>query len=154
LIIPCAKRNDCEVFNKNGGCKGEVAEGIIPPHCFVMPNKRTFGSGATRQDDTEKLDYEGFNSPLVKKRFAQYMHKNRHLPDGSLRDSDNWQKGIPFPAYAKSLNRHFEDFHLIHRGYPDEAREDIEEALCGIIFNAQGYLFEILKAKRATKASS
>ena len=122
--------------------------------CKETTQKRTFESGANRQDDTNKLDFEGFYSPLVKKRFAEYMHKNRHLPDGSLRDSDNWQKGIPLPAYAKSLNRHFEDFHLCYRGYSDEAREDIEEALCGLIFNAQGYLFEILKTKRAAKASS
>ena len=154
MMIQCANKKDCKFLNTNGGCKGEIVEGLIPLPCFVMPTKRVFASGATRQDDKEKLDYEGFYSPLVKKRFAQYMHKNRHLPDGSLREPDNWQKGIPLPAYAKSLNRHFEDFHLIHRGYPDEAREDIEEALCGIIFNAQGYLFEILKAKRTAKASS
>ena len=121
-----------------------IGEDVIP----ASPNKRVFSSGANRDSEEGKLDYEGFYSPLVKKRFAEYMNENRKLKDGSIRDSDNWQKGIPLTAYAKSLNRHFEDFHLLHRGYPEEAREDIEESICGIIFNAQGYLFEILKEKK------
>jgi len=112
---------------------------------------RQFKSGANRDSDKGKLDYEGFYSPLVKKRFAEYMNANRKLKDGTTRDSDNWQKGIPKDAYIKSLNRHFEDLHLAHRGYPDEARENIEDALCAIIFNAQGYLLEILKEKRIRK---
>jgi hypothetical protein len=116
-------------------------------------SKRVFSTGASRDTDTDKLDYEGFDSPLVKKRYAEYMNENRYLKDGTTRDSDNWQKGIPLDAYIKSLNRHFEDLHLIHRGYPDEARDDIEHALCGIIFNAKGYLFEILKEKRKAKST-
>lgn len=104
---------------------------------------RHFPSGATRDGDKDKLDFEGFLSPIVLKRYAEYMHKNRLQKDGSFRDSDNWQKGIPKDQYAKSLIRHTEDFWLEHRGY--QSREDIQEALCGILFNAQGYLFELLK---------
>src|SRR5208282_2987196 len=111
-------------------------------------SKREFSTGANRDTENGKLDYEGFISPIVLKRYAEYMNENRNLPDGSTRESDNWQKGIPIDAYMKSLERHQMDLWLIHRGYSEEAREDIEHALCGVIFNAMGYLFELLKGKR------
>jgi hypothetical protein len=106
---------------------------------------RTFKSGATRDTDETKLDFEGFYSPLVMVRFAQYMNKHRKQSDGNIRDSDNWQKGIPKDAYMKSGFRHFIDWWMHHRDL--NGREDIEEALCALIFNAQGYLFEVLKEK-------
>lgn len=56
---------------------------------------REFRTGATRDNDEGKYDYEGFYHPLVVKRFGQYMDKHRKQADGKLRDSDNWQKGIP-----------------------------------------------------------
>lgn len=103
---------------------------------------RTFDSGATRNLDTSKLDYEGFLSPLVVKRFAEYMHSNRVQADGSVRDGDNWQKGIPKTAYMKSGFRHFFDWWMEHRGHATD--EGLELAICGLIFNAQGYLHEHL----------
>jgi len=106
---------------------------------------RQFKTGANRNSDDGKLDYEGFFSPLVLDRLAQYMHKHRYLEDGTLRDSDNWQKGIPQDAYMKSGWRHFMDWWKEHRGLP--SREGLEDALCGLIFNAMGYLFELLKKK-------
>jgi len=108
---------------------------------------RTFKTGATRDTDESKLDFEGFYSPLVMIRFAQYMNKHRKQSDGTLRDSDNWQKGIPKKEYMKSGYRHFIDWWMVHRGY--QGREDIEETLCALIFNAQGYLFEVLKEKKS-----
>lgn len=110
---------------------------------------RKFDTGATRDSDKDKLDYEGFLSPIVLRRYAQYMHKNRFQSDGSLRDSDNWQKGIPLDAYMKSGWRHFMDWWLSHRKQP--SREGIEEALCGLLFNTMGYLHELLKS-RASEA--
>jgi hypothetical protein len=108
---------------------------------------RTFETGATRDTDLGKYDYEGFLSPLVIERFGQYMHKHRTQADGQLRDSDNWQKGITLEAYMKSLWRHFMDMWLRHRGYHRIAREDMEEALCAELFNIQGYLHELLKKR-------
>jgi len=114
---------------------------------------RTFESGATRDTDENKYDYEGFFSPLVVERFGRYMNKHRKQSDGKLRDSDNWQKGIPRAQYVKSLWRHLVALWTLHRGYPcaDEkgAPVDIEDAICAIIFNAMGYLHEYLKAKLA-----
>lgn len=110
---------------------------------------REFITGATRDLDVEKLDFEGFESPLVTKRFAQYMHLHRKQVDGSLRGSDNWQKGIPKEAYIKSLVRHMEDVKLHWDGYADEAVDkEFESVLCAVLFNAQGMLFELLKEKR------
>ena len=111
---------------------------------------RKFLTGATRDDDVDKLDYEGFISPLVLKRYAQYMHKHRTQTDGKLRDSDNWQKGIPKKQYRKSLCRHSVDAWLIFRGWQEQsdAGEDIEDLLCAILFNTKGLLFEILKEKK------
>lgn len=102
---------------------------------------RHFDSGATRDSDDDKLDYEGFINPLTLEQYAQYMHRHRIQADGNLRDSDNWQRGMPIEAYMKSLFRHMVALWKVHRGYEDEA--DIEESLCAIIFNAFGYLHEL-----------
>jgi hypothetical protein len=107
---------------------------------------RTFDTGATRDSDENKLDYEGFLSPAVIQRYAEYMHKHRIQPDGGLRDADNWQKGMPLDAYMKSLWRHFMDLWLIHRDRADLAvSDDTEEVLCAILFNVMGYLHTVIK---------
>lgn len=104
---------------------------------------RQFSTGANRDLDTNKLDYEGFLSPLVLEAFATYMNFNRVLADGSVRDSDNWQKGIPLDVYMKSGYRHFIDFWKAHRGHT--VKEGIVWAILGLMFNLQGYLHELLK---------
>lgn len=106
---------------------------------------RTFETGANRDVDEGKLDFEGFLSPTVLKRYAEYMHKNRTLRDGSLRDSDNWQKGIPIDVYMKSMYRHFFDVWSNHRGI--ETHDDKITNLCALLFNAMGMLHEELKKK-------
>lgn len=113
---------------------------------------RTFESGATRDVNYNKLDYEGFDSPLVNKRYAEYMHSHRKQADGSLRAADNWQKGIPKQAYMESLVRHVEDAKLHWDGYPDEAVDpDFENVLCAILFNAKGLLYELIHDRRLAK---
>jgi len=109
---------------------------------------RTFESGATRHTDADKLDYEGFFNPLIMKRYAEYLHKHRLQADGKLRDSDNWQRGIPVNEYMKSKFRHFIDTFLIHRGYANQAENpNIEETLCAELFNTMGMLLEVLRKK-------
>jgi hypothetical protein len=108
---------------------------------------RKFETGATRDTDTDKLDLEGFESPRVMLRYAEFMHKNRIQADGGLRTSDNWQKGMPKDAYIKSMMRHFMDVWLHHRGCGHLAKEDLETALCAMRFNVNGYLLETLKEK-------
>ncbi len=99
---------------------------------------RTFETGATRDTEEEKLDYEGFLSPLALEAYARYMHKHRTQADGSLRDSDNWQKGMPLSVYMKSLWRHMVALWTIHRAGKGNLGA-FDEALGGIIFNAFGY---------------
>jgi hypothetical protein len=106
---------------------------------------REFKTGATRDSEEGKYDYEGFLSCLVIQRYGEYMNKHRKQADGNLRDSDNWQKGIPRDAYIKSAWRHFIDWWREHRGYG--SREGLEDALCALMFNAMGYLHEHLKEK-------
>lgn len=105
---------------------------------------RRFDTGATRDTDVDKLDYEGFEHPSVMRRFAEYMHENRRMRDGSFRDSDNWQKGIPITQYMKSLLRHTFEVWAWVRG---DNTIDIERALCAVRFNVNGMLFEILGSR-------
>ena len=120
------------------------------------PTVRTFETGAIRNLEHNKLDYEGFLSPLAVEAFAKYMHHHRKLPDGSMRSSDNWQKGMPLDCYMKSAWRHFFDWWKLHRGLKatDENGNPvtIEEMLCALLFNVQGYLHE-LKKKELCRAA-
>ena len=102
---------------------------------------RTFGTGATRDTDEDKLDWEGFISPFAMYEFVQYMHFHRTQSDGSIRDSDNWKKGFPRKQIMKSLIRHIWDlWRLWSKGIPDD---DLIDLLCAILFNTQAMLHEI-----------
>jgi hypothetical protein len=112
----------------------------------VRPAKaatRTFDTGATRDTDEGKLDFEGFLSPQVLKAFAQYMHEKRKMPDGSMRNSDNWQLGIPKDQYMKSMFRHFFAVWETHRA--GGQTHLLVEELLALMFNVQGYTHELLK---------
>lgn len=124
---------------------------------------RTFDTGATRDSNDDKLDFDGFLSPIVLEQYAKYMHSHRIQADGKLRDSDNWQKGIPQDQYMKSLWRHFFDVWAMHRGVlPDtmmarvEDGEDeanlLDEALYAVMFNVMGYLHERLVVREGEDA--
>ena len=104
---------------------------------------RKFESGATRDTEEGKVDYEGFLSPIVLEEFGKYMNKHRFQSNKELRDSDNWMKGIPKEVYMKSAWRHFHDWWMEHRGY--ESREGMKDALMGLLFNVMVYTFEVLK---------
>ena len=108
-----------------------------------MSAGRYFETGAYRDTDAGKNDYEGFLDPLVIEAFGDYMTKHRLQSDGEMRDSDNWQRGIPREQYMKSAWRHFLDLWQEHRGYA--SRDGIDEALGGLVFNILGYWHEHLK---------
>jgi hypothetical protein len=107
---------------------------------------RTFETGATRNDDQEKLNYAGALSPIALKAFVEYMHKHRFQPDGSIREAGNWKKGMTLQSYMESGARHFQDWWMEYEGY--ESREGLIDALCGLLFNVQGYLHETLKDEK------
>lgn len=110
-----------------------------------------YDTGATRSPVENRYDPEGFLSPIVIERYCEYMNKHRVQLDGSVRDSDNWQKGIPPERYLKGMWRHVLHLWTRMRGYKVQdqlASADMEEDLCAIMFNAQGMLFELIKDKR------
>jgi len=109
---------------------------------------RQFKTGAVRDDDIQKLNYIGSLSPLVLRRFAKFMRDHNTQKDGQKRTENNWKKGMPKQSYIESKMRHFVDFWITHEGYEEG---DIEDQLCADIFNAQGYLHELLVAKLKKK---
>jgi hypothetical protein len=106
---------------------------------------RTFNTGATRDTLSNKPSYRGFLSATVIRTFGQYMLSKQIQPDGTLRDPDNWKKGMPQEVYLDSLMRHVVDLWLHHEDRSELAKEDITDTLCAIFFNIQGYLHEHLK---------
>jgi hypothetical protein len=111
---------------------------------------RTFDSGASRNSEEGKLDFDGFLSPSVLKSYAEYMESMRYLEDGTLRSSDNWQKGIPKKEYMKSMWRHFFDVWTTRRDSYDTSKQKVSskdkiEQLNALLFNVMGLLHEELK---------
>lgn len=139
--------HDCRDGDRGPSARGlEMYEGLAPlKNNDDLTKVRTFETGATRNLDAGKHDYEAYLSPLVIRRYGEYMAKHAVQADGTVRPGDNWQKGIPLDSFASSGWRHFMDWWLEHRGH--ESREGLEEALCGLLFNAMGYLHETLMAQ-------
>lgn len=108
---------------------------------------RQWPSGAVRDQADDKPEYGGYLSPQVIACYGRYMLRHQRLPTGGQRSSRNWQRGIPREAYLQSLLRHVVDVWLQHEGHPTEAREGLADALCGILFNASGYLYEVLNGR-------
>jgi len=77
---------------------------------------REFESGANRNSSLGKLAYKDFINPLNEYSFATYMDSKRLLDDGTYRNGDNWQHGIPQVSLADSLIRHVKEFELLHLG--------------------------------------
>ena len=121
-------------------------EVMSTPPFEEIKQMREFDTGATRDTDDGKFDYESFLSPLAFRRYAQYMHEHRTQADGKLRDGDNWQKGIPIVTYCKSMWRHLVDLWTLHRELEIKGVTK-QDALCAIIFNAFGYLHELEKKR-------
>ena len=121
---------------------------------------RKFESGATRSSSDNKPDYEGFLNPEVLRIYGQYMHTHRKQEDGTLRDSDNWQKGIPQDVLMKSLLRHVFDLWRMHRAGAvvledwEESKVKIDQ-LCAILFNTQAYILGMInESRKATNGTT
>jgi hypothetical protein len=108
------------------------------------PKMRVFAGGATRDTDQNKLDYAKGLSPIVLKRYMEYLAKHRKTAEG-LRAFDNWKNGIPQDTYLSSDLRHMIDVWLAAQGFQSE--QDIEDSLCATIFNSTGMLHELLKKR-------
>lgn len=133
----------------NSGPFQKIGGGPQPGPTLPDPGTMVqFETGATRSADKGKLDFEGFFDPMVLKRYAEYLNKHRVQADGKLRESDNWQKGMPISRCVKSMLRHVWDVWMIWRGnaVKDENGKDvdIQDALCAVMFNVQVILRELL----------
>ena len=128
---------------KQGGKMIPIPDTIADIRSVTLPPTiRTFSTGATRDTDTNKLDFDGFLCPLVLERYAEYMNANRKMADGSLRGSDNWKAGVPQDVYRKSGWRHFFAFWK-HCLSGNKAIAIVDA--CGILFNVMGWMHEELK---------
>jgi len=128
------------------GVRGNANEDAID----ISKKMRTFAGGATRDTLANKPSYVKALSPSVLRHYVEYIGKHRVQSDGSLRDWDNWKKGIPQDVYLDGLARHFLSTWLLFDGFPasdNHGPVTIEDSICGVIFNAQGLLHEILKDK-------
>lgn len=126
-----------------GDHSAPMPQSVVEQPEVIAVTTRVFATGATRDVDQSKLDFEGFLSPRVLRIYAEYMHecRLRNIPPGqTIRSSDNWQRGIPKDAYMKSLVRHVMEAWEQHRnGKVDQ------KVLTAIMFNVMGYLFEETK---------
>lgn len=125
------------------GVENEFETSETIPTALILPIRK-FASGATRDTDVGKHDFEGYESIQVRRRYAEYMTANRLQKDGTIRESSNWKRGIAKDAYITSLDRHVVDVIAGYRGLP---ADDLEVSLCATIFNASGLLFELLAEK-------
>lgn len=108
---------------------------------------REFESGATRDTNEGKLSYVKGLSPIVLRRYLEYLDAHRTQADGNRRTFDNWKNGICKDVYLDSLGRHNMDVWLLCDGFSVEDNHGpviIEDALCGILFNTMGMLHELL----------
>lgn len=112
---------------------------------------RTFKTGATRDDNTHKLNYVQGLSAQVQQRYLEYLSAHRLQKDGSLRDWDNWKRGIDPVTYRESLLRHANDAVRASMGLPVPENASLEDLLCAIRFNADGWLFELLAARSGNR---
>lgn len=138
--------------------KWEEYEDVINTHLHMTPppldprlkldghgnvRVRTFDTGATRDTDEGKIDYEGHIDPYVLEEYGRYMNKHRIQSDGTQRASDNWQKGIPSEQYVKSALRHVIDAWKEWRGKGrSEVLLDLSSA---ILFNVMGLMHNLIK---------
>jgi hypothetical protein len=116
---------------------------------------RVFPTGAIRDDNHNKYEYAKALDPRVLRAYLAFLHRHAEMPDGSYRPVDNWKKGMG-ETFIDSLVRHVMDlWELDHYGesYRPENGEPVNmvDALCAVIFNAHGWLYEHLKASASRR---
>jgi hypothetical protein len=142
----------CEVCGKTATGGFKLSDGrLVCGDCLciieALDQVRQFNTGATRDTNSNKLAYDKGLSVQVLQRYMEYLSKHRQQKDGTLRDWDNWKRGIPIPVYCESLTRHSLDSVKKYHGLPVPEDASMEDLLCAVIFNASGWLFELLVEK-------
>lgn len=103
---------------------------------------REFETGAVRDNDDGKLNFEGALSPQVLWAFTAYMASHSKMKDGTIRSAGNWKKGFPDDVLMECLMRHVFDLWMLYEGEtpvrPEDGHEvDWNDALGGAMFNLQ-----------------
>lgn len=155
---------DCgKKFKEGELISGSSVDGYFHADCKTKPKPKPekeptqiqqFESGATRDGDITKLSYVKALSPIVLQYYVDYIGRHRLQSNGNLRDWDNWKKGITQERYLDGLGRHNIAVWLLCQGFPandNHGPVTLKDSLCGVIFNAQGILHEILKKKSEGK---
>ena len=129
---------------------------------------RLFDGNSRRDGLQGKLHPYGFSHPLCDHVFNKYMDTHRLMPNGELREPDNWWGGWDTKTSIDSMARHMEDLKCLHAGYrvfkervdngeithvlrqsdtPQRHWREVneEETCCAIRFNSATYLLEIIK---------
>jgi hypothetical protein len=83
----------------------------------TKPQIRKWDNGALRDSGDGKYDFFGFRHPLLEQSFGHYMNDHRKMPDGTIRDANNWWKGWGREISLQSMIRHVEDLTAIQAGY-------------------------------------
>src|SRR3990172_9271147 len=92
------------------GRRGERVNSMSKGKTYISTvSARTFSSGATRDVQSNKPEFVGYESTMVQREFGRYMLKHQTLLNGEHRTSDNWKKGMPRRVYLESLRRHYLD---------------------------------------------
>lgn len=103
---------------------------------------RHFASGATRDNDSRKLDFDAIFDPRVLEAFAHYMNICRETPEG-LREADNWKHGFPMDVLMKSMWRHF---FALWKSHHEFNGDHPLVAACALLFNVQAYMKQLIEA--------
>lgn len=160
LCMQC-EHNPCLCMKHN--TKGVTAHKRANAHKDILIDsamKRTFETGANRDLDDGKVNYLECLSPLVIEAYGEYILNCSVMKDGTRRSCDNWKKGIPLKSFIESGFRHFKDAWKLYGGYMNENEIDLTEnerqkkvvkLLCGVLFNVNGFLHEILADSRPSK---
>lgn len=105
------------------------------------PEVREFPTGARRDTEVGKNRFAASLSPWAIEELVSYMR--RHNSQAHRRE-DNWKAGMPLDSFMESLFRHFHHAWKLHASGAVGGQE-MKDALCGVLFNAQGYLHELVK---------
>ena len=81
------------------------------------PDIRKFEGRAIRDTSDGKIEWFGVTHPAVEMSFGKFMDNHRYMPNGDIRESDNWWDGWDKIVSLQSMLRHVKDLEMIEAGY-------------------------------------
>lgn len=158
MVVICKQLGCMKPAISNGFCAFHTLQDIAgqlnepEPHdaipSILRQTAQVFETGAMRDLSEDKLDFEGCLTPELLTAYAEYMRTTGRMANGTLRNTNNWKKGMPIGGYMKSLWRHMV---ALHAAYLSDATQDEYggegefEAAMAMMFNIQGFVFERIR---------